>query len=205
MSKICHVVGAGDFDPALLSPEKEDLIIAADAGLRHLQTAGISPHLYVGDGDSLGFQPQGLDTVVLPKVKDDTDTLAALREGLSRGYRRFYLYGALGGSRFSHSIANVQTLAFLSSLGAEGTLVDSNCRVSLLTASTRNLQSQGGYFSLFAYGGEAVVTVEGAKYPLKEATLSPQFPLGVSNEVQGLCSVTVHSGSVLLIEESFRP
>ena len=198
-------MGAGDFDPALLSPAEEDLIIAADAGLLHLQNAGIKPHLYVGDGDSLGFQPRGLETVVLPKVKDDTDTLAALREGLRRGYRRFYLYGALGGERFSHSIANVQTLAFLSSNGAEGTLIHPNCRVSLLTAGTFEMQSQGGYFSLFAYGGEASVTVEGAKYPLKEATLSPLFPLGVSNESQGACRITVHSGRVLLIAESFRP
>lgn len=205
MSKICYVVGAGDFDPALLSPGKGDLIIAADAGLRHLQNAGIKPHLYVGDGDSLGFQPEGIEAVVLPNVKDDTDTLAALREGLSRGYRRFYLYGALGGKRFSHSIANVQTLAFLSSVGAEGTLIDRNCRVSLLTAGTHELQPDGGYFSLFAYGADASVTVEGGKYPLKEASLSPLFPLGVSNERQGACRITVHSGKVLLIEESFRP
>lgn len=205
MSRICHVVGAGDFDPALLSPEGEDLIIAADAGLRHLQNAGIKPHLYVGDGDSLGFQPEGIEAVVLPKVKDDTDTLAALREGLRRGYRRFYLYGALGGERFSHSIANVQTLAFLSFSGAQGTLIHRSCRVSLLTAGSHQLQPQGGYFSLFAYGGEASVTVEGAKYPLKEASLSPLFPLGVSNERQGTCGITVHWGKVLLIEESFRP
>lgn len=205
MSRICHVVGAGDFDPALFSPLEGDLIIAADAGLRHLQKAGIKPHLYVGDGDSLGFCPEELDTVVLPKVKDDTDTLAALREGLGRGYRRFYLYGALGGSRFSHSIANVQTLAFLSSQGAKGTLIDQNGRVSLLTGASVQALTRRGYFSLFAYGGEAVVTVEGAKYPLKEATLTPLFPLGVSNEGSDSSRITVHSGAVLLIEESFRP
>ena len=110
--KICHVVGAGDFAPHLLKTGKDDLIIAADAGYDHLRRAKITPHLYIGDGDSLGFTPEGIETVLLPTVKDDTDIHAAVKVGLSRGFRTFYIYGALGGKRFSHSLANLQVLSF---------------------------------------------------------------------------------------------
>jgi len=75
-SPVCHIVGAGDFEPSLIPPRGSgDLLIAADAGFLSLQKAGLTPDLYIGDGDSLGFLPRGVDTVVLPKVKDDTDTL----------------------------------------------------------------------------------------------------------------------------------
>jgi thiamine pyrophosphokinase len=201
MTSICHVVGAGDFSPELLDLQEGDLLIAADAGYKHLKNAGLAPHLYVGDGDSLGFTPEGVDTVVLPAVKDDTDIHAALREGISRGYKSFRIYGALGGKRFSHSLANLQVLSFLSSLGAEGILVDTNYSVQLLTKGTHRFDFSGGYFSLFDFTGTARVSVTGAKYPLEKAVLPPNLTLGVSNEGTDCTCIEIHHGAVYLVRE----
>ena len=178
-----------------------DLLIAADAGYKHLKNAGLSPHLYVGDGDSLGFTPEGVDTVVLPAVKDDTDIHAALKEGISRGFKRFRIYGALGGKRFSHSLANLQVLAFLASFGAEGILVDENYSVQFLTLGKHHFDFAGGYFSLFDFAGTAMVSVSGAKYPLEKAFLPPNLTLGVSNEGTENTCIEVHCGSVYLVRE----
>lgn len=202
MNQICRIVGAGDFDPALL-PEKNpgDLLIAADAGFASLQRAGITPDLYIGDGDSLGFSPKEVRSVVLPKVKDETDTLAAIREGLSRGYRSFVLYGALGGTRFSHSLANLQALSFLAENGARGEIADPYCRVLLLLEGEYEMDLDGGYFSLFALDGEAQVSIKGAKYTLDRASLSSRFPLGVSNEGSRNTCLKIHQGQVLLVRD----
>ncbi len=200
--KICHVVGAGDFSPRLLNLAPDDLLIAADAGYRHLEKAGIRPHLYIGDGDSLGYTPQGMETVVLPAVKDDTDVHAALKEGLSRSFRHFRIYGALGGNRFSHSLANLQVLAFLSQNGAEGVLVDEHYSVYHLTQGTRTFDFTGGYFSLFDFSGVGSISVSGAKYPLDHATLPAHLTLGTSNEGTDKTVITVHSGSFYLVRES---
>ena len=206
MNGICHVVGGGDFSPSLLKKERGDLVIAADAGFRLLTQANILPDLFIGDGDSLGFLPEELPVVVLPTEKDDTDSLAALREGLSRGYRRFLLYGALGGKRFSHSLANLQALSFLHREGAKGEIVDENCRILYLPEGTYQFDFSGGFFSLFAMEGEARVSVSGAKYPLSEAVLTPVFPLGVSNEGSPCTEICVHEGSLFLVREGlFRP
>ncbi len=202
MEPICHIVGAGDFSPDLLNARQGDLILAADAGFRHLKDVGILPDLYIGDGDSLGFFPEGIQTVVLPKVKDDTDSLAALRYGLTSGFRLFYLYGALGGKRFSHSLANLQSLSFLHQNGAKGVILDANCRIEYLPPSTYKPDLSGGFFSLFSMEGEACVSIQGAKYPLQNAVLTPRFPLGVSNEGGKDTQITVHSGSVFLIREA---
>lgn len=206
-SGICYIVSAGDFSVGLL-PEigEDDLLIAADAGYLPLCGAGITPDCFVGDGDSLGYIPDLPDAARLPSVKNDTDTVAAVKIGYSRGYRRFRLYGALGGKRFSHSVANVQTLLYIESLGGEGEIVDENCTVSLLTDKTKGDVSLpcGGYFSLFALGGDAEVSIGGAKYLASHVALSPSFPLGVSNEPFDGCAVRVHSGKVLLVYEASR-
>lgn len=203
MKGICHIVGAGDFDPSLLNEIGEgDLVIAADAGLLALEKAGIRAHLYLGDGDSLGYIPQGIDAVVLPKIKDDTDTLSAIREGLDRGYRRFFLYGALGGKRFSHTLANLQSLSFLKEEGADGVIVDRYSQTRMLSPGEHTFAFAGGFFSLFAWEGEAVVSIQGAKYELENARLTPSFPLGVSNEGTDKTVISVHRGKVILVREA---
>jgi thiamine pyrophosphokinase len=201
MSGICHIVGAADFSPLLFSPEKGDLVIAADGGFLHLNQIGFIPDLFIGDGDSLGFFPEGIERVVLPEEKDDTDLVAAARIGLARGYRRFFFHGALGGDRFSHSIANLQLLSFLEKEGAEGTLAGKSLTVKLLSKGDFYFDFSGGFFSLFSLEGGAVVSVSGAKYPLEEKLLVPFFPLGVSNEGTKNTKISVHSGKVLLIRE----
>ena len=198
---ICHVVGAGDFSPSLLTKNEGDFLIAADAGYRYLKEAGIRVDLYVGDGDSLLYTPEEIRTVLLPSVKDDTDTLAALREGLRRGYRRFYLYGALGGKRFSHSLANLQLLFFLAEQGATGTLVDQNATVTLLSPGEYQMDLEGGYFSLFALAERVTLSIDHAKYAPKNLTLTPDFPLGVSNEGTKSTQLLIHEGRALLVRE----
>ena len=71
--------------------EEGDLLIAADGGYAYLQ--GQKPDLVVGDFDSLGYVPEGVQIIRHPVQKDDTEMLLAVREGLKRGYRKFVLYG----------------------------------------------------------------------------------------------------------------
>ena len=115
----CYIVGAGDFTPRGFAPVPGDLVLAADGGYRALYSLGYTPDLLLGDFDSLGDLPLPPDLPVLrfPARKDDTDTGLALRHGLDRGYRDFALYGCAGG-RVDHLLANLQSMARISRLGA---------------------------------------------------------------------------------------
>ena len=115
----CYIVGAGDFTPRGFAPVPGDLVLAADGGYRALYSLGYTPDLLLGDFDSLGDLPLPPDLPVLrfPARKDDTDTGLALRHGLDRGYRDFALYGCAGG-RVDHLLANLQSMARMSRLGA---------------------------------------------------------------------------------------
>lgn len=199
MSK-CIVFCAGDFDLPAVPIAPEDLVIAADGGFRHTQALGIQPGIVLGDFDSLDSVPAG--SQVFPVEKDDTDAMLAVREGLRRGYREFILYGSLDGPRLDHTVANFQTLQFLADRNARGYLVGKHQTVTLVKDGTLSFPAGwSGTLSLFCLGPDARgVTLRGLHYPLENGSLTPGFPLGVSNRFTGAeAAVTVTHGSLLCI------
>ena len=197
--KTCIIFCAAGFD-GLLGPIPADaLTIAADGGLRHTQALGIAPDVILGDFDSLGYVPA--DSRVFPVEKDDTDAMLAVRLGLERGCDWFEFYGALDGPRLDHTVANFQTLAYLATHGARGVLIGKDYIATVLKEETIAFpETAGGILSLFCLGASAEVTIEGLHYPLEKGTLTPDFPLGVSNHFVGKpARITVHDGLVLAL------
>lgn len=208
----CILVCAGQFTPVEIEREEGDLLIAVDAGLCYLEQMGMLPDIAIGDFDSL---PEGNRALLeeleradagrvirLPVCKDDTDTMAGIKLGLSRGYRRFFLYGALGG-RVDHTMANIQTLLYLKKQGAVGYIMDAACMLLVLENETITFhKGMEGIFSLFALDREIRgVTLEGLAFPLKDGVLTNDFPLGVSNQFlpDQRASVTVAEGRALVV------
>lgn len=179
----------------------DDLVIAADSGYRACNRRGITPHLAVGDWDSLGDVDTNCRKVDLPVDKDDTDTLAAIRIGIERGFREFHICCGTGG-RLDHTIANMQCLVFLSKQGKRGFLYD---EVSVVTAVTDGEimfpEVAKGGVGVFAADGDAQgVTVKGLKYTLDDAVLTTDFPIGVSNSFVGQESViAVKKGTLYVV------
>ena len=164
--KRCFIYSAGTFYGLRERPQPGDYQIAADAGLLLCQKLGIEPDLVIGDFDSMP-QPENEPTVRVPVEKDDTDSMLAIREGLARGCTEFYFYGATGGHRLDHTLANLQSLAFLRRHGARGYLYD-----------------DWGLLSIFNLGADAEgLTLRGVQYELTDAPLGSAFPLGVSNHI----------------------
>ena len=197
--KPCIIFCAAGFD-GLLSPIPENaLTIAADGGLRHTQALGLNPDVILGDFDSLGYVPE--DSQVFPVEKDDTDAMLAVRLGLERGCDWFEFYGALDGPRLDHTIANFQTLAYLATHGARGVLIGRDYIATVLKEESISFPAEAeGILSLFCLGASARVTIEGLHYPLENGTLTPDFPLGVSNHFVGKpARITVHDGLVLAL------
>lgn len=234
----CYIVGAGDFTPRGFAPVPGDLVLAADGGYRALYSLGYMPDLLLGDFDSLGDLPLPPDLPVLrfPARKDDTDTGLALRHGLDRGYRDFALYGCAGG-RVDHLLANLQSMARVSRLGAAIRLAAPQYDAWALTgpaphasapapggpapdapnaptpaapdgpAATLTLPDRPGgtLVSVFCQGDRAEgVTLAGLAYPLSDAALTGDFPLGVSNRrLDGQrATVAVRRGTLLILQSA---
>ena len=126
--------------------------------------------------------------------------MLAVKLGLEQGFRRFCIYGGVGG-RTDHTLANLQTLGFLAARGCVGCLVgDDECFTVVAHGAVGFAPGARGHLSVFAHGGKAEgVTLEGLQYSLTGATLTPDFPLGVSNAFTGVSArISVETGALLL-------
>lgn len=207
----CIIVCAGEFVPVVINRTEQDLVIAADGGYQHCMQVNLIPDLLVGDFDSVSqsldkeierMQEEEPDRVIkLPCEKDDTDTLAAIRVGLERGYQKFYLYGACGG-RVDHTLANVQCLLFLKKHHAKGYVMNHDMMMTVIeNEEIRFHKNMRGVLSVFAMGEKAEgVTISNMKYELTDAEITNDFPIGISNcftEKEGI--ISVRNGSLLLV------
>ena len=211
----CVIISAGSFPEVEIDLREGDLCIAADAGFGYAQRLGILPDLIVGDFDSAKDAPPEVlcgireiaehdpDRIVkLNVMKDDTDTMSAVKIGLSRGYRKFYLYGAMGGSRFDHAFANIQTLMFIKHQGGRGYIMEKDSMHFVAENETIKFhRGNTGTISVFSLSEVSKgVTLKGLMYGLEDGELGNDFPLGVSNEfiIDEEAEITVKEGTLLI-------
>jgi thiamine pyrophosphokinase len=185
--------------------------MCADGGLAKATAEKIVPDIVIGDFDSFsGEIPAGCRALRFPGEKDDTDTMLCLRHGIEKGFREFVVAGGVGG-RLDHTIANMQAMSFCIDQGGSIWISDGKNRATMVRAAlTLSRGDCGGdksgreiprYFSLFAYSERCSgVSVEGAKYNLRDAILDHSFPLGLSNEFAGEeVLISVKSGKLLVV------
>ena len=199
--KHCFIFAAGTFYGQRRRPEKpEDLVIAADAGYRTCRELGIVPDLLLGDFDSMDQPTDFANIHRSPVEKDDTDTMLAVKTGLEQGCREFHLYGGTGGRRLDHTLANLQTLLYLRRRGARGYLYDNDFVWTVIENETIRVDKtvEWGLLSVFCLGDRARgVTETGVQYPLRDAELTAEFPLGVSNHIlEPVAMVGVEAGTL---------
>lgn len=198
---ICYIVGAGENYGLDFVVQSHDYVIAADGGLKYLEQNGIKADLVIGDFDTLRYKPDHPNVITLSEEKDDTDTLAAMREGINKRYFTFYIYCGMGG-RVEHTIANMQLLAYLSQSNRKGFLFGKDCVMTAITNGSLTFSSNAkGCISVFSFSDTSTgVYLKGSRYELDNATLTNTFPIGVSNEFTGRKSVvTVTDGTILVV------
>ncbi|NLD19419.1 MAG: thiamine diphosphokinase [Clostridiales bacterium] len=186
----------------LVGIDEDDYIICADGGLALALAEGIKPDVVIGDFDSLDIQvPNGVSVQRLPVHKDVTDTAAALQYAEERGLDYIVIAGGIGG-RLDHTIANIQNIFAALDRGVTVVMVDKGNTVMALRDSSAKIKKLGSCkLSLFSFSQKCLgVTVSGVEYPLKEHTLTADYPLGVSNEfVKDEAFVRVRQGRLLVI------
>ena len=180
----CVILSACPVSPALAGLLREDdFIIACDAGYRNCAPLHCKPHVIVGDFDTAPCPQQEDDEiVVLPHVKDDTDTEYAAKLAVQKGFDEVLLLGGLGGRRLEHTLANLCTGLGLEKRGVRATLQDERSRITfVMPGETRRYPKEDYfYFSAFPMEGRAEgVCEQGSYYELTDAELTAGYPLGV--------------------------
>lgn len=205
MMRRCVIVGGADINNYGFIREKlcaDDYVVFCDSGLKHLQHLHAKPSLIVGDFDSHDNPHLDTETIVLPREKDDTDTVYAVKEAIKRGFDEFLLIG-VAGARLDHTLGNVSVLLYLDSLGKKGCIIDDYSEMEIVSERPVSICDKYSFFSLLNITGCAKgITINGAKYPLADAEISCEYQYGISNEVLPgeKAVVSVKCGKLLLIK-----
>ena len=211
MTGRCILIGSGDLTVSEVTKKDGDFVIALDGGIGYCDFLQLEPDIVIGDFDSVTEEEQKAVEILEQKVpdrvirlkpeKDDTDMLYGIKYALKLGYREFRLYGATGG-RLDHTLANIQCLLYLKNHDASGYLMDGNGMIMVLKNEAVSFQENlEGQLSLFALGERAEgVNIRGMKYPLENATITNDFPIGISNEFIGeKAEISVTKGELVCI------
>ena len=204
MKRRCVVIGGAaikDHQAVWEYLNPDDFNIFCDSGLFHQEALGIEPHLIVGDFDSHENPHLNVETIVLPCEKDDTDTVYAVKEAVKRGFDNFLLLGAAGG-RLDHTLGNLSILLSLHAQGTRALLLDDYSEMEVVGREPAYIDDSFPFFSLLNISGTARgVSIEDAKYPLRDAEIPCTYQYGVSNEVLPgrRARVSVEEGELLLV------
>lgn len=170
------------------------LVVAADGGALKAANLGLQPSIVVGDGDSLAaeraeeLRSEGVEVIVHPAQKDESDTELAVREAIDRGAETIIIVGAFGGDRLEHGLANLLLLTLPELADRDVALVDGASTVRVIggtgPGSLTISGDVGDHVSLLALSERVDgVTTAGLRYPLTDETLLQGPTRGLSNEL----------------------
>ena len=201
----CVIVGGADisgYEYIKSQIRDDDFFIYCDGGLKHMEKLDRKPGLIVGDFDSHEDPHMDVETITLPCEKDDTDTYFAVKEAINRGYADFLLIGVVG-NRFDHTMGNISILLYLDSHGKKGMIIDDYSVMQIVSDEPVYIDDSYSYFSLLNISGTAKgIDITGAKYPLENGEITPEYQYGISNEVLPgkAAGVSVKEGRLLLVK-----
>ena len=212
--RIAWIFSHGDLSslPDRIGNEQDILIIAADAGARHLIQVGLLPKIAVGDFDSLSadelafLEQSGCDVRKHPCAKNETDTQLAADIAIAAGAKEITVFGGIGG-RLDHSLANIQLLVYMHDRGCTGRITDGVQTAVLLTD---NLELAGWHagdiLSILPLTPKLTgLTITGLRFPLTEAEIQMGITRTISNEFteSGTGCLTLTTGvAVVIITET---
>lgn len=188
-----------------------DWLIAADGGLRHMRALGLTPHLLIGDMDSVdpadrqALAQQGTQLVVHPRNKNETDLELALLHAQAQGARVLLVAGAFGG-RLDQTLANIALLALPKLRECTTWLTDGLVDAVLIRTRLHLRGEVGDQVSLLPLGQEARgVRTTGLRFPLHGETLKPYHSRGVSNEmIAPAADIALDAGLLVCIHSRRR-
>jgi len=202
----CVIVGGAEIKNYKLIRKyfnPEDFFIYCDCGLKHEKNLGFEPDLIIGDFDS-HERPENFENVIeLPRVKDDTDTIFAVKHGMSLGFDDFIFIGATGG-RQDHNLGNIYALLMLANRNKKAKIIDDYSEIQVIKTGekVRVKNNEWKFFSLINISGVARgINITGAKYNVESGEINPEFQYGISNEVlePDGAEISLNEGNLLLI------
>lgn len=173
-------------------------IIAADGGMAHADTLGLTPELWVGDFDSTSESLAELHKDVarheFPADKDKSDGEIAVDEALKLGAREIVMVGGLGGQA-DHAASHLGLILKLGRRRVHAFLTSGEEEAYPVLNGTHHFDlPPGSRFSVVPFTDLAGLDLEGVKWPLTNRSVPLGSSLTVSNVALGPVTVRLNQG-----------
>jgi thiamine pyrophosphokinase len=180
--------------------QDDPLLVAADGGANRLREQGFSPHVIIGDLDSLDDRERsalaGVEIIHLPG-QQNTDLEKALDYLIARGYSQVTVLGAMG-LRSDHTLANFCILLKYQQR-LHICFRDAFANITAIHGEYVFSAAPGTTVSLIPMGKCVGVSTEGLFWPLERDTLEPGVKESISNRVStSPVRIRIDEGNVLL-------
>lgn len=192
-------------------------LVAVDGGISFFIKHNIKPDFWLGDMDStkekqldkinsdinLDVFLESINKTEVSPIKDDTDMALGIDHALRHDCTDIIIYGGLGGSRMSHTFANVQLLFRYAKQGIRIQMISESSEVFVLFEDKLKLpKKDSGFISILALTDVAEnVSIKNLFYEY-EGNLTNDVALGVSNEFCGKeAEIAVEKGALVIILE----
>ncbi len=182
-----------------------DWLVAADGGYHLAKALKLTPHLVIGDLDSLS--EEDLEEIKALKIplqrfpieKDETDLELALNACVARGSHSIRIVGA--GGRLDQQLGILFQLLRPDLAALDARLEDGRTEAWLVRTEAAIHGEVGDTVSLLPIGPAAHgIITEGLHYPLRAETLWPYRTRGLSNVMESKeARVTLREGTLVCV------
>jgi len=184
----------------------DTFLVAVDRGLAVMAELGLTPDLFVGDGDSVvpellaGLDRDRTRVIILPAHKDVSDLEAAFDLLVTLGRQGSVLVLAGLGGRLDHCLFNLQLATRHLADFEDITFEDDQCLVRPLMGSNALRLLPRMTVSFVPVTREVELSLTGFEYPLSRAVVQQGSTRTLSNVTCGLVQqVIVERGTVVMI------
>ena len=189
--------------PRLSALIKGGRYVAADSGMRHAASLGITPEIWIGDFDSadeqLIRQYPDIKRQHYSTDKNATDGALAISYATDKAAQQIILVGAQGG-RSDHAVAHFMQSIDLARSGISNICTNGIEEVWPLIPTTHKLDFPAGtIISIIALSDISGLCISEVKWPLDNANLSIGSTLALSNVIIANAVVSMKTGYGLLV------
>ena len=182
--------------------------IAADGGIRHAETLGVPPDLWVGDFDSVTTEMMERHSAIprdtYPAEKALTDGEIAIDAAMQRGASRLILVGALGGERTDHGMAHLVHALSLAAGGMDVMLTSGEEEAYPLLVGSLDLDlPRGSLFSIIGFDDLEMLSIDNARYPLDGFFLPFGSSRTLSNVAEGPVTIRLGKGRAMVFARPY--
>lgn len=193
--------------------DKNTFIIGCDGGTQHAIDLGLTPHVILGDMDSVSdelkkkLEDKKVKLIQFPTKKDNTDAELALMYAIKQGCNEIILTGILG-TRIDHMLATIHMLANPKFKNIYLRIIEGNQNMYIVRKSIKITGKKGDIASLIPLNGNSTgITTKNLAYTLQGETLQGWQTLGISNVMtKNTATISLANGVLLVVhQESVLP